>query len=212
MCAPIFELRETVRVFEAAGIEYLHMDVMDGSFVPNLMIGTDFIRQMRKLTDIPLDIHLMLDRPEDKLDWFDVAPGEYVSFHLEATNHAARLCDRIRQRGARPMAALNPGTPLSAVGELLPVLDGVLIMTVNPGFAGQQLVPFTVGKVARLKAALESGGYSGVEIQVDGNTSPENAKKLREAGADIFVGGSSGLFAPGKDLAESIREYRKCIE
>jgi len=211
MCVPLFSMRETIHAFEAAGIEYLHMDVMDGSFVPNYMLGTDFIKQMRKLSPIPLDIHLMVDKPEDKLDWFDIQPGELVSFHYEATNHAQRLCAHIRQKAAKPFIALNPGTPVSLLEDVLPDIDGVLIMTVNPGFAGQKLIPQTIDKTARLKVMLLDAGYHSVEIEADGNMSCENAKKLREAGADIFVAGSSGLFLKGRALNDCIRDYRDCI-
>jgi len=211
MCAPLVKLEEYIRAFEEAGVEYLHMDVMDGCFVPNLMLGTDFIRQIRALTDIPLDIHLMIARPEDKLDWFDIQPGETVSFHCEATDHAQRVCARIREKGAKPMAALNPGTPLCVLEDLLPDLDGVLVMAVNPGFAGQKLVPQTIGKIARLRAMLKANGKESAEIEADGNTSLDNVRKMRAAGADIFVGGTAGLFLPGRELSECIADFRKEI-
>jgi len=211
MCASLFSLHETVQAFEAAGIEYLHMDVMDGSFVPNYMLGTDFIKQMRKLSSIPLDIHLMVDRPEEKLDWFDIQAGEYVSFHYEATNHVQRVCAQIRNKSAKPMIALNPATPISVLEDVLPDIDGVLIMSVNPGFAGQKAIPQTAAKTARLKAMLENAGYPQVEIEADGNMSFENARIFRKAGVDIFVAGSSGLFIQGRELSACIREYRECI-
>jgi len=211
MCAPLHELVFYLQIFEEAGIEYLHMDVMDGHFVSNFMLGTDFIKQVRKLTSIPLDIHLMIDKPDNKLDWFDIQPGEYVSFHIEATDHAQRLCSSIREKGAKPMLALNPSTPLCVLEDLLPDLDAVLIMTVNPGFAGQKLVPQMIDKIARLKKMLDSSGYNHVEIEVDGNTSLENAKKMRNAGADIFVAGTAGLFIAERDIRQCITEFRCCI-
>jgi len=212
MCVPLLSLESTLRTFEQAGIEYLHMDVMDGSFVPNFMLGTDFIKQIRSLTSIPLDIHLMIARPEDKLDWFDIKPGEYVSFHAEATVHAQSLCTRIREKGAKPMLALNPATPLAVLEDLLPDLDGVLLMGVNPGFAGQKLIPQTIDKIQRLRQMLDERGYPEMNIEIDGNTSEENVKKMRAAGADIFVGGTAGLFMKGYGLAERISNFRACID
>jgi len=153
----------------------------------------------------------MVDRPEDKLDWFDIQPGELVSFHYEATNHVQRVCAQLRRKSVRPFVALNPGTPVSLLEDILPDIDGVLIMTVNPGFAGQKLIPQTIGKTAKLKAMLQEAGRPYIEIETDGNMSCENAKKLREAGADIFVAGSSGLFMQDRDLNECIRDYRECI-
>ena len=211
MCAPLEKLAEYIQTFENAGIEYLHMDVMDGSFVPNLMLGTDFIKQMRRLSAIPLDIHLMVDNPEDKLEWFDIQPGEFVSFHVEATNHIQRACAKIRDKGAKPMLALNPATPLCVLEDLLDDLDGVLVMTVNPGFAGQKLIPQTIGKIKRLKQMLKTMGKETIEIEADGNTSLENSKKLREAGAGIFVAGTAGLFIAGQDLENNITAFRHCI-
>lgn len=212
MCAPLHELSTYLSKFEQADIEYLHMDVMDGRFVPNFMLGTDFIKQVRKLSRIPLDIHLMIEKPEEKLDWFDIQAGEYVSFHIEATDHAQRLCESIRKKGAKAMLALNPSTALCTLEDLLPDLDAVLIMTVNPGFAGQKLIPQTLDKIARLKEWLDKKSYPNIEIEVDGNTSQENAKKMRAAGADIFVAGTAGLFLEGRDINQCIAEYRLCIE
>jgi len=211
MCAPLFELERCTRLFEREGIEYLHMDVMDGRFVPNYMLGTDFIRQMRKLSKIPLDIHLMVERPEDILEWFDFQMGEYVSFHFESTVHAQRVCAKIAATGAKPMLALNPATPLYVLEDLLPDLSAILIMTVNPGFAGQKLIPQTLDKIARLKAMLNAAKRPDMEIEVDGNVSEPNAKKMRASGADIFVAGTSSVFFSGRSIEENIKIFRDCI-
>ena len=211
MCADLLRLGEQLRDLEAGGVEYLHIDVMDGVFVQNYTLGTDYIRNLRALSKIPLDIHLMIVEPERKLDWFDFRPGDYVSIHAESTAHAQRALQKIRDRGAKPMLALNPATPLAVVEEVADDLDAVLLMTVNPGFAGQKLVPQTLGKLARLRAWLDEHGYSGVEIEVDGNVSFENARKMRAAGANIFVAGSSSLFMAEKTLPEATEELRQAI-
>jgi ribulose-phosphate 3-epimerase len=206
MCADLFRLDETIDIFEAGNIPYLHIDVMDGSFVPNLMLGTGTIRQIRENTHIPLDIHLMIEEPGEKIPWFDPRPGDYVSVHVESTRHLQRVLTKIRDLGAKPMAALNPASPLSALEDVLPDIDAALIMTVNPGYAGQKLVPQTLDKIRRLRAILDEGGFPHVEIEVDGNVSLENALLMRDAGANIFVAGSSLLFRPG-NLADHIKLF-----
>lgn len=211
MCAGLLELPQVLETFQEQGIEYLHMDVMDGQFVPNYMLGTDVIRQMRKASHIPLDVHLMIKRPEEKVSWFDFQPGELVSVHAESTHHLQRTLTKVREVGARPMVAVNPATPLCAIEEVLGDVDGVLIMTVNPGFAGQRLVTQTLDKIFRLRQMLDGKGLTEVFIEVDGNVSLENAVKMRQAGADIFVAGTSCLFQQG-DLTAHIQEFRKRIQ
>ena len=197
MCADLFRLAETIRVFEAHNIPYLHIDVMDGSFVPNIMIGTEFIKQLRRFTSIPMDIHLMIERPDEKLDWFEPRGGDFVSIHAETTRHLQRVLSKIRTLGAKPMVAVNPATPLSMIEDVLCDVDAVLVMTVNPGYSGQKLIPQTLDKIRRLRVLLDNNGLGNVEIEVDGNVSADNVVKMREAGANIFVAGTSLLFRPG---------------
>ena len=187
-------------------MEYLHIDIMDGSFVPNFTLGTDVVKKLKGATDIPLDIHLMIERPEDKVDWFEFGEGDFVSFHYEATDHVQRTIGRIKTRGARAMLALNPATPLGVLDDVMLDLDGVLMMTVNPGFAGQSLIPQTIDKVRRLRQK-----YPEITIEVDGNVSFENAKILKSAGADIFVAGSSSVFAKTGSLEENTKKLRESI-
>lgn len=208
MCAGIAHLPAVLAVFADCGIHSLHIDVMDGCFVPNFTLGTDFCRRLRALTDIPLDIHLMITEPERKLDWFGIQPGEYVSVHAESTAHLHRALSRIRALGAHPIAALNPATPLSALDYILDETDGVLLMTVNPGFAGQPLVPGMLRKIADCRSYLDARGYWDHLLQVDGCVSFTHAKAMREAGADYFVTGSSSVFhdSDGGENAEKIAE------
>jgi len=195
MCVPQWQNPgDALTALEQANVGLLHMDVMDGVFVPNLMLGTESIKQLRRLTNIPLDIHLMIERPEDKLHWFDIQPGEYVSIHAESTKHLQRVLTQVRSYGAHPMVALNPATPLCIIEDVLADVDAVLLMTVNPGFAGQKLVPQTLEKISRLRKMLDEAGRNDVLIQVDGNVSFETAPKMRAAGVDIFVCGTSSLF------------------
>jgi ribulose-phosphate 3-epimerase len=210
MCADLFRLAETIHTFEQNHIPYLHIDVMDGSFVPNLMLGTEMVRQLRQFTPIPMDIHLMIEDPGNKLEWFGVKSGDYVSVHAEATRHLQRVLAKIRSLGAKPMAALNPATPLCAIEEVLVDVDAVLLMTVNPGYAGQKLVPQTLAKIGRLRRQLDDLGLDQVEIEVDGNVTPENAVKMRTAGANIFVAGTSLLFRPGS-MEEHIKAFNELV-
>jgi len=212
MCAPLCSLMSVLDVFKQTGVDYLHIDVMDGVFVPNYALGTDFVRQLRKISDIPLDIHIMADRPEYKIGWFDPQPGEYVSVHVESTPHIQRAVAAIKKTGAMPMAAINPGTHYNALEYILDDIDAVLVMTVNPGYAGQALIERTIGKIKALRQWLDAAGYGNVEIEVDGNVSFVNAKRMREAGANIFVAGSSGVFAPGFGLHEAVNKFMESIQ
>ena len=211
MCADISNLSAQLEILEKEGIEYLHIDVMDGNFVPNLQLGTDFVKQLRRISKIPLDIHLMITDPEYKIAWFDPRPGEYMSVHFESTPHVHRALAAIRNAGAKPMLALNPGTPVSAVEEVIADIDAVMLMTVNPGFAGQKMIPQMPDKIARMRAFLDERGGNGIEIEVDGNVSFPNAAKMSRAGADMFVAGTASIFTPDRPLAESIMLLRKAI-
>jgi len=185
--------------------------VMDGIFVPNYMLGPEYVKMLRRHTHIPMDIHLMVVNPETKLDWFEPHPDDYVSVHCEATPHVHRAISRIHDAGAKAMLALNPGTPLCVVEELAPELEAVLLMTVDPGFAGQKLIEPTLGKIARLKAWLAERGYGHIEIEVDGNVNLPNARQMRDAGADIFVAGTSGLFLPDTPMDKAVHNMRLAI-
>lgn len=211
MCVPDWQdVSGLLQELEAQGVEWLHADVMDGVFVPNLMLGTESIRHLRRASRIPLDLHLMIMDPETKLDWFDIQPGEFVSVHAESTRHLQRALGKIRDLGARPMVALNPATPLCTIEDVLADVEGVLLMTVNPGFAGQKLVPQTLDKIARLRRYLDDAGRPEVRIEVDGNVSFDNTIRMRAAGADIFVCGTSSVFRKDGTLKENIARLRAC--
>lgn len=211
MCADFLHLGDELKALEKYGIEYLHVDIMDGVFVSNYTLGTDFIKKIHRATDIPLDIHLMIDHPDTKLDWFEFKEGDYVSVHYEACTHVQAVLSNIHKRGAKTMLALNPGTPICVLEDLLPDLDAVLIMTVNPGFAGQKLVPQTLDKIRRLRRMLDENGYENVEIECDGNVSFENAKKMSDAGANIFVAGTSSIYSKEASFEENIKKFREVI-
>ena len=164
---------------------------------------------MRKLSNIPLDVHLMITKPENKLDWFRPQPGEIFAVHVESTVHLQRVLTKIRSYGAKAYAAINPATPIVMLEDVLDVLDGVLVMTVNPGYAGQKLVESTLAKITRLRTFLDSHGYENVEIEVDGNVSFDNAVRMRQAGADLFVAGTSSVFYSKDTVENNIRLLRQ---
>ncbi len=209
MCCDFFDFNNQIKTFEKEGIEYLHIDIMDGSFVPNYTLGTDFIKQLKTKTNIPVDIHLMIDNPESKLDYFTFGEGDIVSVHAESTKHLQLALKKIKSRGAKAYVAINPATPIYAIEEVLDDIDGVLVMTVNPGFAGQKLIPSGLKKIERVREFLDKNGRSEVSIEVDGNVSFENARLMSNAGADIFVAGTSSVF--GTDLVEGINKLRDII-
>lgn len=211
MCADITKIKETIESFEKNKIDYLHIDIMDGLFVPNFMLGTDYIKRLRKITTIPMDIHLMIDKPEDKLDWFEIKENDIVSVHAESTVHLQKALKGIRDKGAKAFVALNPATPINTLEYVTDDMDGVLVMTVNPGFAGQKMIPATLNKITDIRNYLNSNKLSMAEIEVDGNVSYENAVKMKNAGADIFVVGSSSIFNSSETLDEGILHLRNLI-
>ncbi len=212
MCADALRLGEALEEFEKCGIEYLHIDIMDGAFVPNFTLGTDYCKILKKAVKIPLDIHLMVEKPEEKLAWFPIGEGDIVSVHAESTKHLQKALTAIRQAGSKAYVAINPATPLSVLEEVIPDLDGVLVMTVNPGFAGQKLIPQTLDKISRVRKMLDSQGRCDAEIEVDGNVSFENARKMSDAGANIFVAGTSSVFTDKFSLAEGTRMLRDAVK
>lgn len=194
MCSDLVNLKDTINIFEEENIEYLHIDVMDGTFVPNFGLGVDYIRGLRKLTSIPLDIHLMVKDPEHKLQWIGIQPTDSVSIHYESTFQVQRALDYLGQYGCKRFLAINPATPISALEEVLDYIDGINLLMVNPGFAGQKIVPSTMRKAEKVVALLRHEGRDNIIIEVDGNITPENGKKLRSIGASRFVAGTSAVF------------------
>lgn len=211
MCADFFKLDECIKIFENSDIDMIHIDIMDGSFAPNYTLGTDIIKALKVRTKIPLDIHLMIDNPESKLNWFAFGENDYVSVHYESTRHLNKAITLIKERNAKAIVAINPATSISVLENVLDDIDGILIMTVNPGFAGQKLIKSTLKKIKNLREYLDNSGYTHIEIEVDGNVSFENARLMNEAGANIFVAGSSSVFARNSTVNENINKLKKIL-
>ncbi len=206
MCSDLVDLIETINIFEKENIEYLHIDMMDGTFVPNFGLGVDYVRGLRKLTSIPLDLHLMIKDPEYKLQWIGIEETDTVSIHYESSFQVQRVLDWLLPFKCKRFLAINPATPISALEEVLDYIDGVNLLMVNPGFAGQKIVPSTLRKAQKVVDFLEKEKRDNIEIEVDGNITLENAKILRDIGANIFVAGTSAVFKG------SLKEYPMNIE
>ncbi len=212
MCADLLDLRRGVRELEKAGVDYLHCDVMDGDFVPNWMMFPDLVNALGRESHLPLDIHLMVREPLRMLPSLSLRPGDIVTLSCESTAHIQRGLAAVRERGGRPAVALNPGTPLCMLEDLLPDLEMLLLMTVNPGYAGQKLVPQTLDKIARARGMLDAAGYAHIPIEVDGNCSFDNVPRMVQRGADMVVAGTSSIFMEGLSLVEGVRMLREAME
>ena len=194
MCSDLLDLKETIEIFERNNVEHLHIDVMDGIFVPNFGLGVDYIRGLRDLTSIPLDLHLMITDPEYKLDRLGIKPTDMVSIHYESTSQIQRALDYLKEYGCECFIAINPATPVRQIEEMLDFIDGINLLMVNPGFAGQKMVSSTIKKAEKLRDFLIEMGKTELKVEVDGNITPEYAGILSEFGADIFVAGTSSIF------------------
>lgn len=212
MCSDLINLKETIAIFENETVEHLHIDVMDGTFVPNFGLGVDYIRGLRKLTEIPLDLHLMIKDPEYKLQWIGIKETDIVSIHYESSFQVQRVLDWLAPYGCKRFLAINPATPINALEEVLDYIDGINLLMVNPGFAGQKIVPSTMKKAQKVVELLKKEGREDIIIEVDGNITPENARRLYEIGATIFVGGTSAIFKGDiKKYSDNIKQFRSHI-
>ena len=200
-------LADEIAAVEQAGADLLHVDVMDGHFVPNLTIGPPIVEAIRKVTSLPLDCHLMITNPDDFIEEFAQAGANYVTVHVETCPHLHRTIQYIKEKGLKAGVTLNPATPLVTVEEILPDVDLLLIMSVNPGFGGQHFIPGVLEKIRRARALIDATGRS-IMLEVDGGVKVDNAGAIAAAGADILVAGSAIFEAPGCDYKNTIARMR----
>lgn len=205
LSANFVRLAEDIARVEAAGADWLHLDIMDGHFVPNLTFGPPIVAAIRKITKLPLDVHLMVTNPAELIEAFAAAGADWLTVHVETEPHLNRLVSRIRELGVRPAVALNPSTPIGVLEEILAEVDMVLVMSVNPGFGGQKFIPGSLSKVSRLKTMIDQQNRP-ILIQVDGGINDITAPQIINAGADILVAGSA-IFG-NTDLAAAIQKLK----
>ncbi len=193
LSADFVNLERDIKMLEKGGAHLLHIDVMDGHFVPNITIGPPVVKAIKKVATIPLDVHLMIENPGQYVDAFIKAGADYLTIHVEATPHLHRVLQSIKAAGIKAGVSLNPHTPISSIENVLDVLDMVLIMSVNPGFGGQSFIPQALNKVKALKLMLKENNAEHIEIEIDGGVKLDNIKEVADSGVDVFVSGS-GIF------------------
>ncbi len=206
LSADFVRLAEEIARVEAAGADWLHLDIMDGHFVPNLTFGPPVVAAIRKITKLPLDVHLMVTNPADLVEQFAAAGADWLTVHVETEPHLHRLVNRIRELGVKPAVTLNPATPVAQLDEILSEVDMVLVMSVNPGFGGQKFIPASLAKISRLKEKLSQIGRP-VLIEVDGGVNETTAPQLVQAGVDVLVAGSA-VFG-SRDLKATISTLKQ---
>ncbi len=209
LSADFSRLGEEVKAVEEAGADLIHVDVMDGHFVPNITIGPLVVAGLKKLTSLPLDVHLMIEEPGRYIEAFAQAGSDWITIHAEVCPNLKQMIKKIRQSNVRPGIVLNPSTALKTLYPILDEIDLVLLMSVNPGFGGQSFIPSTLRKIERLRKIIDQNHYV-LEIEVDGGIKVENIKEVSRAGGDIFVLGT-GIFKT-EDYGETIHKLRREIE
>ena len=208
LSADFLRLGDEIKAAEDAGADFIHVDVMDGMFVPNISIGPFIVEFVRRATSLPLDVHLMIERPERYVRDFVQAGADWLTVHAEASTHLHRTLQRIKEEGAKTGVSLNPSTPFESVSYVLEDMDMLLIMSVNPGFGGQSFIHSALRKIREAKAAISERGLSTI-IEVDGGVKPANAREVVEAGADALVMGSA--FFGSDDYAGVVKKTRKNV-
>ncbi|MDY3928007.1 MAG: ribulose-phosphate 3-epimerase [Clostridia bacterium] len=211
MCADILNMGKALSEIKDSGIDYIHCDIMDNHFVPNLMLPTEMLNTLRKASDLPFDFHIMAENPEMIIEKLELRKNDIVSVHYESTNHLQRVISVIKNRGARAAVAINPATPINVLEEIISELDMVLIMSVNPGFSGQKIVGTSFEKIKKMRKFLDENGQADVIIEVDGNCSYENVPKMYAAGADIFVVGTSSVFNKDNSIKQGVDKLKNIL-
>ena len=209
LSADFSKLGEDVEKIQRGGAHLIHVDVMDGHFVPNISFGASVMKSLTGKTELPFDVHLMIEEPDRYLEDFMTPQTEFITVHQEACIHLHRTCQHIRDIGAKPGVAINPATPLSTLSEILPFVDLVLVMSVNPGFGGQKLIPQALNKITELEKIRGDSSHD-FKIEIDGGVNRDNLGEVRDAGTDIIVAGSAVFGAD--DIEETVRDFCGILE
>ena len=212
MCADLMNLKNSVDELKKAGIDYLHLDIMDGSFVPNITLGFDLVNAIKEISNIPLDVHMMVNKPSRFINEMNLGENDILCVHYESDIHIHRTLEQIKNKGIKSGLAINPQTPPECMQYLTDYIDMALVMTVSPGFAGQKLFAGAERKTKDTRSLLDEWGCSCIPVEVDGNISVENGRKLSRCGADIFVLGTSSLFLKDKSISLAAESFRKAVE
>ncbi|WP_029522476.1 ribulose-phosphate 3-epimerase [Persephonella sp. KM09-Lau-8] len=207
LSADFARLGEEIKTVEQAGADIIHLDIMDGRYVPNITIGIPVVESLRPLTDLPFDAHLMIVEPEKYVPDFIKAGCNMISFHMDACIHSHRLVDYIKSQGVKAGVVLNPATPVNTLEEIIHFVDYVLVMSVNPGFGGQKFIPETLHKIRKLRRLMEETGRTDILIEIDGGIKESNISQVSAEGANIFVAGSSIFKA--EDPAQAVRNLKQ---
>lgn len=211
MCGDLLNLEKEIKTYEKNGVDYIHIDIMDSKFVPNLTFGPDIVNAVKKITGIPLDIHLLVESPHVIVRSLDIGEGDIVTIHSECSESIMKNVAFVKQKGAQFGLALNPDTTIDEVRKYLPYVDVILLMLIVPGFAGSKMIHGMMDKVGETREYLDANGYSNIQIGVDGSVSKERAEIMKAKGASIFVGGTAGIYRDGLDIGQTIPEFKKCI-
>lgn len=212
MCADLLNMEQEIKLLERHQVDYLHIDLMDATFVPNLTFGPDFVNAIRKVVNIPFDIHLLMEYPKVIIRSLDIRENDIVSIHSECKENIMENIAFVKRKGAKFGLALNPNTSVEQVRKYLPYVDIIILMLIVPGFAGSTMIHGMMEKVGETRKYLDANKFSNIEISVDGSVSCERARYMKQLGASIFVGGTAGIFRKGKSLDETIPEFYASIK
>lgn len=209
VCANMLNLKEQIALLEQGGIDLIHFDVMDGNFVPRYGLHPEMLKAVKSISQLPVDVHLMVNDPEPYIDDFAKAGAKYFAPHIEPVHHIHRIIKKTRDAGMRTGVALNPGTPINVLDSIIDDLDLIILMAINPGIVGHKLIPSMIKKIHNLKQYID---HRDVLIQVDGGVTPETAPIMLDAGADMLVCGSSTIFRPDASVDNKIKELRRTLK
>lgn len=209
VCADMLKVGEQIALLEQGGIDFIHFDVMDGSFVPRYGLHPEMLKAVKSISALPIDVHLMVEDAEPYIDEFAKAGAKYFAPHIEPIRHIHQVLKKIRETGMKPGVALNPGTPINVLDSIIDDLDWIILMAINPGIVGHKLIPSSIKKIQDLKQYI---GHRDILIQVDGGVTPETAPIMLNAGADMLVCGSSTIFRPDEQVDNKIKELRRTLQ